>query len=99
MFYSLEPGLQKRFEHHRAYEMMQELEMIFQPHARVERYAASDRFFSCKMEEDSLVSKHALKISGYANRLNQLGVAILNEVVIDRVLQSLPPSYKGFVMN
>ena len=42
MLYSLEPGLQKRFERHRAYEMFEELKMVFQAHARVERYETSD---------------------------------------------------------
>ena len=29
MLYSLEPGLQKRFEQHEAYEMFEELKMVF----------------------------------------------------------------------
>ena len=33
MLYSLESGLQKRFEQHGAYEMFQELKMVFQAHA------------------------------------------------------------------
>jgi hypothetical protein len=79
--------------------MFQELKLVFQAHARVERYDTSDKFFSCKMEENSSVSEHVLKMSGYYNRLNQLGVNLPDEVAIDRVLQSLPPSYKSFVMN
>ena len=51
------------------------------------------------MEENSSSSEHVLKMSGYYNRLNQLGVKLPDEVAIDRVLQSLPPSYKGFMMN
>ena len=70
MLYGLEPGLQRRFEHHGAYEMFQELKLVFQAHARVERYDASDKFFSCKMEENNSVSEHVLKMSGYFNRLN-----------------------------
>src|SRR3954468_5555938 len=62
MLYSLEPGLQKRFEKHGAYEMFEELKLIFQAHARVERYEVSDKFFSCKMEENSSVSEHILKM-------------------------------------
>ena len=69
MLYNLEPGLQKRFEKHRAYEMFQELKMVFQAHARVERYEVSDKFYSCKMEENSFVSEHILKMSGYHNHL------------------------------
>ena len=34
MLYGLEPGFQKCFEHHGAYEMFQELELVFQTHAR-----------------------------------------------------------------
>ncbi|XBH86520.1 hypothetical protein VPH35_074159 [Triticum aestivum] len=99
MLYSLEPGLQKRFEQNGAYEMFQELKMVFQAHARVERYEVSDKFYSCKMEENSAVSEHILKMSGLHNRLSQLGVNLSNDAVIDRILQSLPPSYKSFVMN
>jgi hypothetical protein len=42
MLYGLESGLQKRFERHGAYEMFQELKLVFQTHARVERYETSD---------------------------------------------------------
>ena len=61
MLYSLEPGLQKRFEGHGAYEMFEELKMFFQAHAQVERYEVSDKFYSCKMEETVLsVSTYSL---------------------------------------
>ncbi|XP_014757873.1 uncharacterized protein LOC106866720, partial [Brachypodium distachyon] len=94
-----EPALQKRFEHHSAYAMIGELNTLFQTQARAERYDASERFFNCKMEENSSVSEHVLRMSGYADRLRQLGIEIPNELGIDRVLQSLPPSYKSFVVN
>ena len=42
MLYGIEPGFQKRFERHGAYEMFQELKLVFQTHARVERYETSD---------------------------------------------------------
>jgi len=51
------------------------------------------------MEENSPVSEHILKMSGLHNRLSQLGVNLPDDSVIDRILQSLPPSYKSFVMN
>ena len=79
--------------------MFEELKMVFQAHARVERYEVSDKFFSCKMEENSSVSEHILRMSGLHNRLSQLGVNLPDDAVIDRILQSLPPSYKSFVMN
>ena len=47
----------------------------------------------------SSVSEHILKMSGYHNHLTQLGVNLPVDSFIDRVLQSLPPSYKSFMMN
>ena len=46
MLYGLESGLQRRFEHHGAYDMFQELKLVFQTHARVERYETSDKYFA-----------------------------------------------------
>ena len=51
------------------------------------------------MEENSSISEHILRMSGYHNHLTQLRVNLLDDSVIDRLLQSLPPSYKGLVMN
>ena len=99
MLYRLEPGLQKRFEQHGAYEMFEELKLVFQAHARVERYEVSDKFYSCKMEENSSVSEHILKMSGLHSRLSQLDINLPDDAVVDRILQSLPPSSKSFVMN
>ena len=99
MLYGLEPGLQKRFEHHKTYEMFQELKLIFQTHACVERYETSDKYFAQKMEENGSTSEHILKISEQYNRLNKVGVNLLDKIVIDKVLQSLSPSYQNFVMN
>ena len=73
MLYGLEPGLQKRFERHGAYKMFQELKLLFQTHARVERYETSDKYFAYKMEENSSSSEHVLRMSGNFNRLNQVG--------------------------
>src|SRR4051812_7097407 len=38
-------------------------------------------------------------MSGYNHHLIQLGVNLPDDSVIDRILQSLPPSYKSFVIN
>ena len=92
MLYSLETGLQRRFEQHGGYEMFQELKLVFQAHARGERYEVSDKFFSCKMEENSSVSEHILKMSGLHDRVTSLGVELPDDAIIDRILQSLPPS-------
>ena len=99
ILYAMELDLQKCFEHHEVFEMIEELKMVFQTQARAERYETSEAFFNLKMEENNSVSEHVVKMSGYAQRLNLLGCPIPRELGVDRVLQSLPPSYKGFMMN
>ena len=39
-----------------------------------------------KMEENSSRSEHVLRLSGYYNRLNQVGVNLPDKIVIDRIL-------------
>ena len=86
MLNGLESGLQRRFERHGAYEMFQELKLIFQANTRVERYEVSNKFYSLKMEENRSTSEHVLRLSGYFNRLNQVGVNLPDKIVIDRIL-------------
>ena len=74
-------------KHHGAYEMFQELKLVFQAHARVERYETFDKYFAYKMEENSSASEHVLRMSGYYKRLNQVGVNLPDKIVIDRILQ------------
>ena len=66
--------------------MFQELKLVFQTHARVERYEISDKYFSYKMEENSSTSENVFRMSGHYNRLNQVGVNLPDKIVIDRVL-------------
>src|SRR3954466_6623481 len=84
ILYGLEAELQKRFENHDPHDIVCELKMIFEAHAAVESYEASEKFFNCKMEEGSSVSEHVLKMSGHANKLQSLGI------VIPRDLYSAP---------
>ena len=79
--------------------MFQELKFIFQKNAWIERYKTSNKFYACKMEENSSVSEHVLKMSRYSNRLADLGIELPQEAVTDKILQSLPPSYKSFLLN
>ena len=70
--------------------MFQELKLVFQTHAQVERYETSDKYFAYKMEENSSTSEHVLTMSGYYNHLTQVGVNLPDDSVIDRIPQSLP---------
>src|SRR3954466_4744178 len=100
MLFAMESDLQNRFEEFPGpFEILEELKTMIQTQAHSERYEISEKFFNCKMEEGSFVSEHAIKMSGYTKRLEQLDCKIPEELKIDRVLQSLPPSFKGFIVT
>ena len=86
MLYGLEPGLQKHFERYGAYKMFQKLKLVFQTHTHVARYETLDKYFAYKMEENGSTSEHVLRMYGYYNHLNQLGLYLLDKIVIKRVL-------------
>ena len=62
--------------------MFQELKLIFQENARVERYEVSNKFYSKKMEENRSTSEHVLRLSGYFNHLNQVGFNLPDKIVL-----------------
>ena len=86
MLYSLEPGLQKRFEKHRAYEMFEELKMVFQAHARSR---------DMKSPTSSSVvrwRKIVLSVSTYSKCLGCI-TACLSWELISRMTRSLTESF------
>ena len=48
----------------------------------------STRFFAYKVREKSSIVEHVLRLSEWYNHLNQVGVDLLDKIVIDIVLQS-----------
>src|ERR1041385_2049800 len=99
MLYAMEAELQKRFESLSAYEIITDLKTVFSPQAKVERNEVCEALFSAKMEERTSMTEHVVKMSDYDQRLNDLEFKIPDEVAIDRVLRSLPPSYESFVLK
>ena len=72
---------------------------MFENQARVERYNISKSLFSCKLAEGSPVSPHVIKMIGYIETLDRLGSELHDDLAVDVILQSLPPSYEPFIMN
>ena len=95
----MELELQRRFETWGPFETINELKAMFEQHARAERFEVSQALLDCKMAEGSSVSTHVIKLHGYIQRLESLGVPFPLELGTDLILKSLPPSYAGFVMN
>ncbi|KAK8670729.1 hypothetical protein V6N13_037347 [Hibiscus sabdariffa] len=51
------------------------------------------------MTEGTPVGAHVIKMMGYVQTLEKLGFPLKNELATDLILQSLPGSFKSFVLN
>ncbi|KAK8593638.1 hypothetical protein V6N12_045714 [Hibiscus sabdariffa] len=99
MLATMNSELQKQHENMVAYEMIQNLKEIYEGQARQERYETSKALFQCKMIEGSPVRAHVIKMMGYIQTLEKLGFSLKDELATDLILQSLPDSFKPFVLN
>ncbi|KAK9018566.1 hypothetical protein V6N11_001537 [Hibiscus sabdariffa] len=96
---TMDSELQKQHENMVAYEMIQNLKEIYEGQARQERYETSKALFQCKMTEGTPVGAHVIKMMGYVQTLEKLSFPLKNELATDLILQSLPGSFKPFVLN
>jgi hypothetical protein len=95
----MEPKLQKRFENWGLFETVNDLKDLLQQQARAKRYEISQALINCKMAEGSSVSAHVIKLQGYIQRLEALGIPFPADFVTDMILRSLPLSFAGFLIN
>ena len=79
--------------------MIDHLKEIFQEKARIERFNIIMALISCKLTASGSVSPHVLKMKGHLEHLDKLGLKIEQQLVIDIILQYLPETYNGFIMN
>ncbi|KAL0445314.1 UNVERIFIED_CONTAM: hypothetical protein Slati_2254400 [Sesamum latifolium] len=62
------------------------------------RYAATKAFFGTKNIEGSSVQSHGVKMLSLVEN-DDLKAGLDNDMYIDVILQSLPPSYDPFIIN
>ena len=99
MLTTMSSELKKHYENADAHTMIQGLREMFENQTRAERYNVSSSLFACKLTEGSPVSPHVIKMIGYIESLERLGSPLNADLAIDVILQSLPLSYKQFIMN
>ena len=58
-----------------------------------------DHFSATGCKVDASVSTHVLKVIGYIERLEVLRFKMDKDLEIDLILQSLPESFKAFILN
>ncbi|KAK8584245.1 hypothetical protein V6N12_068491 [Hibiscus sabdariffa] len=74
MLATMNSELRKQHENMVAYEMIQNLKEIYEGQARQERYETSKALFQCKMIEGTPVGAHVIKMMGYIQTLEKLGM-------------------------
>ncbi|GKA28092.1 hypothetical protein Tco_0714260, partial [Tanacetum coccineum] len=72
---SIEPNvLSRQFENSSPYDMLLKLKSMFEKQARVERFDLIQTFYACKQEEGKLVGPYIIKMKGYMEQLERLGI-------------------------
>ena len=99
MLACMDPDLQQHFENVEAYDMIESLKSMFQTQAWTERFNVWRSLMDCKLKEGDPLSPHVIKMIVYVQALDRLGFPLLDELAIDAVLGSLPPSYGTFISN
>lgn len=99
MLATMSSELKKQHENMDAYDMIEHLKSMFEGQSQHERYDTSKALYTCKQGEREPVGPHVLKMIGYIEYLEKLGLPIGPEAQIDLILQSLNNNYAQFVMN
>ena len=93
------PELQKDLELFAAFEMIAHLNEMLQQQARTEPFDTVRALHACRMDEGGDVSAHVLKMKSHMDHLERLGSKYPLDLATDLILNSLPKSYDGFVLN
>ncbi|GKF02347.1 hypothetical protein Tco_0029270, partial [Tanacetum coccineum] len=73
MLMTIDLEIQKTLEHLGAYDMLNELKMLYVQQADQELLQTVREFHACKQEEGQSVSSYVLKMKSYIDNLERLG--------------------------
>jgi hypothetical protein len=96
---SMEPLLRPQVFRTSSSDMISELKDLFIEELFGMRFEWMNRFFSTSMEENTSLGRHLARMQRIHERLTgDLGYWMTDELAIDGVLRSLPPSYHDHVI-
>nr|GEY47192.1 putative retrotransposon Ty1-copia subclass protein [Tanacetum cinerariifolium] len=72
---------------------------MFEELAKLKLFELFKAFYACKQEECQIVSSYLSKMKSYLDTLERLGYAMLNELSVSLILNSLNKDYDQFVHN
>ena len=81
------------------YTMMARLQDLHRSNKRMQRYELVRKFFRARMSEGMSVESHVAQMIANIEQLTQMGIVFKVETCIDLILQSLPDTWSGFIMN
>ncbi|GJS80738.1 zinc finger, CCHC-type containing protein [Tanacetum coccineum] len=99
MLLTMDLEIQRNLAHLGAYDMLQELKVMFSKQAEQELLQTMREFHACKQEEGQSVSSYVLKMMGYIDNLERLGQPIDQNLAVSLILVSLNKDYDSFVQN
>ncbi len=99
MLGSMNSELQEQCRNLNPWEMLEYLKVCFGAQVRQERYDVTKDLYSCKLGEKGSMVSHGVKMLGLLRRLADFGIPVPDQLAVDLILQSLPKSYSGFIVN
>ncbi|GJW52902.1 zinc finger, CCHC-type containing protein [Tanacetum coccineum] len=99
MLLSMDLEIQRNLAHLGAYDMLQELKAMYSKQAKHELLQTIREFHACKQEEGQSVSSYVLKMKGYIDRLERLGLPVTLNLGVSLILVGLSKEYDSFVQN
>ena len=97
---SMSNNLQQQHEDIRtAREMLVYLQELYGEQSHTVRFEIFRRLFRAKMHDGQSINDHCLIMIKDTKELQKLGMNMDKELQVDLILQSLPDSYRQFIMN
>ncbi|XP_010531758.1 PREDICTED: uncharacterized protein LOC104807984 [Tarenaya hassleriana] len=93
------PDLIKQFDGLGVWLMMDQLKLMFEEQARLERFKIMCSLLNCKLANGCSVCPHVLKMKSHFDDLELFGAKMHKELAVDMILHSLPNSFRYFVLN
>jgi hypothetical protein len=98
MVASTEPQMKEHYQNLNPYVMVGVLKGFFAPQMSLMRFESLREFLSTKMEENTCLVSHLMNMHRIRrNLIDDLDYLMTDELTIDVVMLSLPPSYKEFI--
>ncbi|GKE19034.1 hypothetical protein Tco_1426611, partial [Tanacetum coccineum] len=83
----------RQFENSSLYDMIKELEAMFEKQAGVERFDLIQTFHACKQEEGKPVAAYVIQMKGYVDQLEHLGYVLPHDLIVGLILNDLTKDF------